>query len=1041
MKWLAQRQRERRWWTASASVAICGLVLGVIGIVPAFADLQAASCEAIESDGSVTVSWSDVPEGLELTVLAQDAGGGLSPVASDSSVAGFGPTGSWTGDAHPGAVAYLIHGDPADGGGTLRCTDPAPDGPVEVSVANAIGATNPGFTAGTCPNSSTGEEYGWAFVAPGAGMVIESLRVEFASAGAVTFFIPGSTPAQAFMFTPGPDEIVSATATVSGPDTDHVAVELVFVCSPDDAPDPDPTPTATPEPDATPEPEPTAETPAGDDGAADDGAADDGVGDDGGEPRDGNPPSVGTSPRIEASLGVDCTTEAVLVELSNLGDVTGVAEIVADGIVVEVATVEPGQTRTVSVPVPLAATTVEVFVGGVVVAASTFTDPCTNEYPEFDASVTVDCVADTITVTLTNTGNGLGIVTVDIGGDSTRVEIMPGTTETVTADRDGRTEVPVTVRSGVDTILSTTVDASCDDPSPELSAKAALICEAGTSSVRVVVTNTGDAPGSVVIDVDGSESRIDVAAGTTESTMIAIPGDGAVTVVVRDADGAILAQLTDQAPCENPEAELDAEAALDCVAGEIRVTVTNTGDADGVATVQVGDTTQTIVVPAAGESVVTVDVVAGTTVRVRVTDGQRSLLDETFSEICETPAPALRAEVARDCDTTTVRVVVTNDGDAAAEATITYGDRTTTVQVGAGTSVTESFPMADVTQTIRVTGPDADQTIVVEEQIEPCDDGAPQLRAEGQVDCQLGEIVLSIFNEGDAAGTVTWTINGRSETAVVAAGDSLVVSQPVIVGSTNVWSVTSDGQTIAGDEAVDACRPDTPIIDAELVIDCGNDEIVVRVANSGAVDGNARVVINGEVSDVAVPAGDVVVVRGDLPVDGSYLVDVSSDGTSVLTEQGTATECLLPPEEGLVASVAFSCRWDEAIVRVENPSDGQREVTITANGDSETITIAGGDDIELAYPMEEDQPYEISVVDEDGQSLAFARGVHDCVDVGGTTVTNPNPPTTVSTTTPIRLPNTGVNSGLLAGAGVVFIAAGLVAVRASQFRRDRIATA
>ncbi len=38
MKWLAQRQRERRWWTASASVAILGIVLGVLGIVPAFAE-------------------------------------------------------------------------------------------------------------------------------------------------------------------------------------------------------------------------------------------------------------------------------------------------------------------------------------------------------------------------------------------------------------------------------------------------------------------------------------------------------------------------------------------------------------------------------------------------------------------------------------------------------------------------------------------------------------------------------------------------------------------------------------------------------------------------------------------------------------------------------------------------------------------------------------------------------------------------------------------------------------------------------------------
>jgi LPXTG-motif cell wall-anchored protein len=916
MKWLAQRQRERRCWTASASVAICGLVLGVIGIVPAFADLQAASCEAIESGGSVTVTWSDVPAGLAVTVLAQDTYGGLSPVGSDSSVAGFGPSGSWSGNAHPGAVAYLIHGDPADGGGTLRCTDPGTDDSVSVSVTDGVGATGTG--------------------------------------------------------------------------------------------------------DPTPQPDPTAEPPTDDD--------------------DDNPPSVG-SPRIEATLGVDCSADAVVATLTNLGDVTGVAEIVADGVVVQVVTVESGQTRTVDAQVPLTGTTVQVFVGGVVVATSTLVEPCASETPDVRAGVAVDCVSDTITVTLTNHGSALGTATVDIGGATSTVDVAPGKTEVVTAARSGRTEVPVTVRSGGTTILSTTVQASCVDPSPELSAKVALICYAAAPSVLVTVTNNGDAVGSVTVEIGGSPIRIDVAAGDTQSAMIALPGDGPVAVVVRDADGEVLAQLTDQAPCETPEADVRAVATLDCIAGTMRVTLTNTGDADGVATVRIGDTTQTVVVAAAGQSTVSADVTPGTTVRVRVTDGQRSLLDETFSEVCDVPEPALRASVTRDCDSGKVRIVVANDGDAAGEATSTYGDRTTTVRVGPGESISEYFLLADVTQTVRVTGPGADRSLLVETQIEPCDEGAPQLLAEGQVDCQLGEVVLSIFNDGDRAGTVIWAINGRSETDVIAPGSSLVVSGSVIVGSTNTWSVTSGGTTIAGGETVDACRRQAPVIDAELVIDCGNDDVVVRVSNSGAVAGPARVVINGQVSDVSVPAGDLIVVRGDLPADGSYLVDVSSEGRSILTRQGTATDCLLPPGEGLLASMAFSCRWDEAVVRVENPAGDRREVTITVNGDAETIAIAAGDDIEIAYALVEDQPYEISVVDVDGQLLAFARGVHDCVDVGGTTVTNPDPPTTVSTTTPIRLPNTGANSGVLVGAGLVFIAAGLLAVRASQFRRDRIATA
>ncbi len=223
-----------------------------------------------------------------------------------------------------------------------------------------------------------------------------------------------------------------------------------------------------------------------------------------------------------------------MVELSNLGTVTGVAEIVVDGTVVEVVTIEPGRTKTVMPEIPLVDTNVEVFVAGVVVAAATLDDPCADAEPDVEATVTVDCVADTVTVIVTNDGDGLGIVVVDIGGDRTRVDVMPGMVETVTVDRDGRTEVPVTVRTGDETILSTTVDTSCVDPSPDLSAEIALVCDASAPSVRVVVTNDGDAAGSVTVAIDGTETRIDVVAGATETTMIVLPGDGPVAVVVSD---------------------------------------------------------------------------------------------------------------------------------------------------------------------------------------------------------------------------------------------------------------------------------------------------------------------------------------------------------------------------------------------------------------------------------------------------------------------------------------------------------------------------
>jgi len=60
MQWLKQKQSERRWWTGSAIVAMLGLVLGVVGVIPALADFEPGTCSLAETETGVTLT-------LELT--------------------------------------------------------------------------------------------------------------------------------------------------------------------------------------------------------------------------------------------------------------------------------------------------------------------------------------------------------------------------------------------------------------------------------------------------------------------------------------------------------------------------------------------------------------------------------------------------------------------------------------------------------------------------------------------------------------------------------------------------------------------------------------------------------------------------------------------------------------------------------------------------------------------------------------------------------------------------------------------------------------
>jgi hypothetical protein len=90
-----------------------------------------------------------------------------------------------------------------------------------------VGATNPGFQEGTCPEPPGEATWGWHFVLPGSSTEFVSIAATFEHAGTVTAFVSHPTAKHAYVYTPGPDTLLGATATVDGPAT---TFNLSHVC-------------------------------------------------------------------------------------------------------------------------------------------------------------------------------------------------------------------------------------------------------------------------------------------------------------------------------------------------------------------------------------------------------------------------------------------------------------------------------------------------------------------------------------------------------------------------------------------------------------------------------------------------------------------------------------------------------------------------------------------------------------------------------------------------------------------------------------------
>ncbi|MCC7364585.1 MAG: hypothetical protein IT303_09445 [Dehalococcoidia bacterium] len=134
--------------------------------------------------------------------------------------------------AQVSSLRVRIKADPSDANEDMRFhsiqvkvyyTNPVVVGNLTINPSH-IGATNPGFSHGTCPTPPAGKEgwWGWHFIATSNGN-FATLNVTFANAGNISGAVPTagtivSHPdlSHAYVWTPGPDQLTAASATGTG---------------------------------------------------------------------------------------------------------------------------------------------------------------------------------------------------------------------------------------------------------------------------------------------------------------------------------------------------------------------------------------------------------------------------------------------------------------------------------------------------------------------------------------------------------------------------------------------------------------------------------------------------------------------------------------------------------------------------------------------------------------------------------------------------------------------------------------------------------
>ncbi len=686
-------------------------------------------------------------------------------------------------------------------------------------------------------------------------------------------------------------------------------------------------------------------------------------------------------------------------------------------------------------------TTIEETTTTVAETTTTIEDTTTTVPGEANLSGTLDIDCETLELVLrvVNDGTATGDATLTVNGAGTVLTAGPGETVERRVAITAGSSVTASLAAADGAVLAqVSAETACQDNPGDLDASVVLDCSA--DEVRITVVNNGNQDETVAVSVNGVGVDVAVPAGSSTDHVEAIVTGASLQVSVTSAGGRVLLseQWTDA--CAEPRPELSAVIVVDCDSAEAVITIRNSGTAAGVAGYDVNGTTSVVRVEPGTTEIVRLPIVGADPLDIAVWAGDVSLAREVRPVACDQPEPELGATAAIDCGAGTVIVTVINAGDVEGAVTVAINGLPQNVIVSAGQSIviTESITVGDAVPVLVI----SDGATILQQVLDAnCAEHQPDLSASAAIDCNRGNVVVTIVNDGDRSGSVDITLDGSVSVVEVDAGATVLWSRPVAPGADVALRVSHQTEVLVSLDQSDVCRPAGPILTADIVLDCTNLSVVVTITNAGDQPGDATVTIGGQPTVVSVPAQSRVVRTAPVAEDASVTASVAVGGTTIRSVTLTA-DCRpnTTTAPGPTASIVRSCDRADAVIQIGNGGTADAQFQIMVNGVARSETLAPGQFRSISIPLVEDTRYEISVNAGTSSILASSTFVNDCANVLDQTSGRAVPSTpTASGYQTYNLAHTGVDAATLVAAGLALVTAGGLALSAAGLRRRRLA--
>ena len=378
------------------------------------------------------------------------------------------------------------------------------------------------------------------------------------------------------------------------------------------------------------------------------------------------------------------------------------------------------------------------------------------------------------------------------------------------------------------------------------------------------------------------------------------------------------------------------------------MTIVNEGDVAGTAQIVVDGTVNDVPTVAPGETVVERIPLGSEPIDVSVV-GLAGVIAAERAAPCLVPTPDIDADLRVDCDTTEVVVLLENDGTAAGDVRVVVGDDRTDLLLEPGEALEIRRPTSgDTTQVSVSTG----GVLLIERTLQTsCTKPAPRLDADIVVACSgySGLATITVVNDGDAAGTVTVTVGEIERVLEVPAGETVVTSATT-TDVVDVMVTTAEGTLLASWSGTDPCVSPASSMDATVLVDCIDGNVIVTATNDGTLSGTVFVEVDGgtPIALVVDPGTTGIIEVGFMAgVDKEIVVH---DGDRLLVRESLPDACATP-EPVLSATQRVDCSADYVFITLTNDGDAAGTVTIVLGEDRTIVMVDAGDTLEVDMPL------------------------------------------------------------------------------------------